>query len=584
MLGWVSLPDCLFLPFFALLAARGLPHRGRKIACAMSKKQKYPPILSSPKDWPVVQLNKAQKAFLQAVTEEAVATLLAAHAEEGALRAMLVKTAELELARAQKKAWKIDPADEVVFWRHWVATLPEQQPAALPAMLQEIIQRYVQEMAGKFRLAHYQVARRAVAHTLARLLSPVSLPGTQQPFRVQARLQERIHLMGATDQLRALARVGTVVMVPTHFSHLDSLLMSWAIDALGLPYFMYGAGLNLFNNRFFSYFLNNLGTYKIDRRRKNLPYLTTLKTYAKQALEKGCHSLFYPGGTRSRSGALEKQLKLGLLGTAFEAQQHNYAHQGPAGRKLFVVPVVLSYHCVLEAPQLIRSYLASQGVQGKQKKQMAALPKKLWSWADSFLTKGSRIVVSVGEAMDLLGNRVDEAGNSYDAQGACVDTYQHFSAPAAEEHSGQHEADTRALSQAIVAGYYKANCILSSHLLAFVAFSLLRQQHAALSLQDLLALPPAQLVIPYSQLETAFARPRERLLELHSAGQVQVEPVLTGSDLAAIVQYGLGNLGLYHPQRPLVQNQAGEVTTQDLSTLFYYYNRLQGYDLDQYFS
>jgi glycerol-3-phosphate O-acyltransferase len=68
-------------------------------------------------------------------------------------------------------------------------------------------------------------------------------------------------------------------------------------------------------------------------------------------LQWGCHSLFYPGGTRSRSGALEQQLKLGLLGTVFEAQQYNYQAQGRTARKIFVVPVVLSYHCVLEAPR-----------------------------------------------------------------------------------------------------------------------------------------------------------------------------------------------------------------------------------------
>ena len=549
----------------------------------MPPKQKYPPILAKPRDWPIVQLNKTRKAFVQAVIDETVEALLAAHAEEETLRAMLIRTAGLELHRAQKRAWKADPADDVAFWRHWVATLPAQPASALPAILRAIIQRYAREIAGKFRLTHYKIGRHAVIHTLARLLSPVRLQMNQHPRGVQARLRERIHLMGAIDSLRALARIGTVVIVPTHFSHLDSLLMGWAIDALGLPYFIYGAGLNLFNNRFFAYLLNNMGTYKIDRRRKNKPYLTTLKTYSTLALEAGCHSLFYPGGTRSRSGALEQQLKLGLLGTAFTAQQHNYMHQGPAGRKLFVVPVALSYHCVPEAPQLIRSHLAAQGIPQRRQRRRTAFPQKWWNWADNLLAKGSGIVVSIGEPMDLLGNRVDETGNSYDAQGAFIDTYQHFSAPEAGEGSQQHEADARALSQAIVAAYRKANCVLTSHLLAFTAFSLLRQQHAGCSLQALLELPPARLVVPYAQLEATFAQLRARLLQLHSAAQVQLEPVLKeGTDVAAMVQHGLHHLGLYHAQRPLRQNRAGDVTTQDLSTLLYYHNRLQGYDLDQY--
>lgn len=483
---------------------------------------------------------------------------------------------------AQKKSWKADPAEEVAFWRHWVATLPEQPPAALPAILREVIQHYAEGIAGRFRMVHYRVAEHTTTYTLNRLLSPVSLQRVRSPWRRHARLQEKIHIQGAIDQLRALARIGTVVMVPTHFSHLDSLLMGWIIRTLGLPHFIYGAGLNLFNNSFFAHFMNNLGAYKIDRRRKSLPYLTTLKTYARMVLEQGCHSLFYPGGTRSRSGALEQHLKLGLLSTAFEAQQHNYTHQGPAGRKLFVVPVVLSYHCVLEAPQLIRGHLASQGIRGTRHGRRMALPQKLWRWAHSFLRKGSDIVVSIGEPMDLLGNRVDEAGNSYDAQGAVVDTYQHFQAPAGGEAGTQHESDTRALSQAIVAAYARANCVLTSHVLAFAAFTLFRQQHADLSLQALLQLAPSKLVVPYDQLETAFSQLHQGLLQLRQAGKLQLGPLLEGTDITAMIQHGLHHLGLYHAQRPLLQNRAGAITTQDLSTLLYYHNRLQGYDLDQY--
>ena len=42
---------------------------------------------------------------------------------------------------------------------------------------------------------------------------------------------------------------------------------------------MYGAGLVLYNMNLFSYFLNSLGAYKVDRRKKHLLYLETLKTY-----------------------------------------------------------------------------------------------------------------------------------------------------------------------------------------------------------------------------------------------------------------------------------------------------------------
>lgn len=550
----------------------------------MRQKQKYPPILPQTKDWPVVQLNKQRRAFVQAVIDESVQALLSTHPEASALQAMLAKTAALELARVQKKAWKVDPPDEAAFWAHWATSLADQPPAALPVILRNIVKRYAQEIAGRFRMAHYQLGRPIVTYTLARLLNPVSLRGVRSPWQMRARLQEKIHITGAIAQLRALARIGTIVMVPTHFSHLDSPLMAWVTHTLGLPHFIYGAGLNLFNSKFFAYFMNNLGTYKIDRRKKNLPYLTTLKTYSTLALQWGCHSLFYPGGTRSRSGALAQQPKLGLLGTALEAQRRNYQLQGPAARKLFVVPVVLSYDCVLEAPFLSKSYLAAQGPVGlKRTRTPYAFSQKLLKFADNLFAKDSRIFVSIGAAMDLLGNGVDEAGNSYDVQGAPVDTYQYFldslEAPMLDQ---QQELHTKVLGKAIVEAYYQANCVLTSHLVAFAAFALIKQQHAGLSLQALLQLPPEQLVIPYATLAHTFARLRTAILQLHSAAKVQLEPALQGTSIAAMVQQGLRNLGLYHTKRPLLQNQAGDITTQDLSTLLYYHNRLQGYDLERH--
>jgi glycerol-3-phosphate O-acyltransferase len=58
-----------------------------------------------------------------------------------------------------------------------------------------------------------------------------------------------------------------------------------------------------------------------------------LKEYSTVLLEHGYHSLFFPGGTRSRSGGVERRLKLGLLGTALAAYQ-NHLRGGQPQRRL----------------------------------------------------------------------------------------------------------------------------------------------------------------------------------------------------------------------------------------------------------
>ena len=544
----------------------------------MRQKQPYPPIIPQAKDWPVMQLDKQRRDFVQAVIDASVQSLLATHESTDELRVLLHKTAEMELIRIQKNPWKVDPSDDVVFWKRLVMTLADPRRVVLPVLLQKIVKRYACEIAGRFRISHYHLGKRAITYTLTQLLNPISLKGVQNPWKMRARLQEKICIMGAIHQLRELARIGTLVMVPTHFSHLDSLVMAWVIHTLGLPHFIYGAGLNLFNSKFFAYFMNNLGTYKVDRRKKNLPYLTTLKAYSRLALQRGCHSLFYPGGTRSRSGALEQQLKLGLLSTAFEAQQCNYQAQGHAARKIFVVPVVISYHCVLEAPHLIKSYLATQGLDSIQ----AASPNKLLKVANNILTKDSSIVVSISEAMDLLGNRVDEKGNSYNALGAYVDSYQQFGNIDTGMAVDKYEYHIKLLGGEIVKAYHIANCVLTSHLVAFASFALIKAQYAELSYQDLLQSPPEKLVIPYATLERTLTQLRGAILKLYQAGKIQMEPTLQTGDIVTIIHHGLNNLGLYHSKRPLIQNSAGDILIQDLSVLWYYHNRLQGYALEKY--
>ena len=63
--------------------------------------------------------------------------------------------------------------------------------------------------------------------------------------------------------LQHAERSGTVVLVPTHASNLDSLVLDYAIYRLGLPPFAYGAGLNLFSNPVLGFFLRHLGTFTV---------------------------------------------------------------------------------------------------------------------------------------------------------------------------------------------------------------------------------------------------------------------------------------------------------------------------------
>ena len=555
----------------------------------MSQKRKYNPIISKAKEWPVVRLSKHRKAFIQEVVKTSIENISALIKGEKNLREEIEKTLYREILRIHKKPWKVDPPDETTFWSHVKAELVASsdkpgEDKLLYGILKEIVKRYANEIAGSFRRSHYRLTRAIVTYGFARLLNAARLGGIRYLFSTRYKLKDKIQITGAIEQLRKLAQIGTIVMVPTHFSHLDSVLIGWVIHTLGLPPFIYGAGLNLFNMRAFAYFMNSLGAYKVDRRKKNLFYLETLKAYSSLALQKNCHSLFYPGGTRSRSGALESNLKLGLLGTAIEAQRINYQKYAKDAPKIFVVPVVFNYHFVLEAPTLIRDYLAAEGQERFYTEQDEySKSYKIIKFLFKFFTKGSDISVSIGKAIDLFGNAVDDEGNSYSQDGRLIDTRDYFLTHGKIVGSRQREEEyTRIVSKAVVKAYYTISCVFASHLVAFTAFELMRRQHAELDFYNLFRLTEADLVLPYATFKNSFKKLRARIMQLHSEEKVNVAAHLEKGSLEDMITHGLNNVGMYHAKRPLIRNKQGDITTQDLSTLFYYHNRLMGYGLEKY--
>jgi glycerol-3-phosphate O-acyltransferase len=555
-----------------------------------NKNRKYEPILHGIPDWPVYQLSKNRKEFVELVTRNAIERIKMLRPTRKQLIDELEATAYREQNRIKRNRWRVDPKDDSRFWSNIKNELvglsakdPETTSAVEDALLEKIVSRYANEIAGNFKPNSYRFTREVVKFWFQRLLNGARVKKFGAFFRNQYTLRDKIHVVGKVKMLRALAKKGTVVMVPTHFSNLDSILIGWVIHSVGLPAFIYGAGLNLFNIKIFAYFMNSLGAYKVDRRKKNLPYLETLKMYSNQAIQKGAHSLFFPGGTRSRSGLIEKQLKLGLLSTAIEAQRNLY-QQTPEGevRKIFVVPVTLNYNFVLEAPDLIEDYLQVKGKDRYLPEEDKYGSMELIRFMFKFFTKGSNISVSIGPGLDVMGNYVDDEGNSLDPQGRVIDTRGYFISNGSITDDKQREDEyTRMLSQRIVTEYHRINRVFASHLAAFVAFEMWQKKHPKLDLFSLLRLPEEELELDYTEYRDTFKRVRKKLYELKDAGKVNHATHLKGK-VDQVIKLGIENVGIFHLKRPLLKNKKGNIITKDLTVLYYYHNRLVGYELEQY--
>ncbi len=557
-----------------------------------TKAKTYDPILPTIKEWPVVRLGKNRKEFIEEVISASFSKIVQLRANSELLKEELEITMFKERLRVKENPWKVDPEDESLFWSnvkknllHLSSDNETDVKQETNDILKEIISRYANEIAGNFKPSHYRMARTIVTFGFGRLLNAAKFGSYMGLFKGKLTLQDKIHIEGETEQLRNLAKIGTIVMVPTHFSNLDSITIGFVIHSLGLPPFIYGAGLNLFNIALFAYFMNSLGAYKVDRRKKNMIYLETLKMYSNLALQNGIHSLFFPGGTRSRSGKLESHLKLGLLSTAMDAQRLNYQKaNGGEAHKIFIVPVVLNYNFVLEAVHLISDYLEKKGQERYYtESDQFSSSYKILSFLTKFFTRGADMSVTIGRAMDLFGNNVDPSGNSLDNNGNIIDIKDYFTTNGIIKENAQRDGEyTKMLGEKIVTDFYRYAQCSSSHLAAFVGFELIRKKNSKLDLYSLFRIPAEDLEIEYDEFAKVYTKLRDIILEYEIAGKIRVNQSLREENLKTLIRSGVNRVGTFHAQRPLLFNKDGNIITNDLKTLYYYRNRLDGYGFEKH--
>ena len=381
-------------------------------------------------------------------------------------------------------------------------------------------------------------------------------------------LDSKINIIGKIKKLRKLSKIGTIVMVPTHFTHLDSALIGWTISHLGLPAFMYGAGLVLYNMNLFSYFFNSLGAYKVDRRKKHLLYLETLKTYTQQAIINDCHNLFYPGGTRSRSGSIEEKLKLGLLGSALDAQKE----LDNKNKKIFIVPVTFNYQFILEAPALINQHISSNNPDKFYLDDLGYSNSfKIITFLIKFFSKSNRISVSFGQPMDIYGNSVNKKGSiSKNNKVICNNDY------------SKKSEILNTLSKKIVQEHKSGTQVFSSMLIAFLSFEIINNKYKRLELYNIFKLPNKDLEIEVIYFTKFYNKAIKVIQELASNNKIKLSDEIN-YPIDKQIKIGCENLGLYHPIRP-VQLKNNIIKIKNIKMLYYYHNRLVGFNIEKIFN
>ncbi len=554
----------------------------------MEKETKtYPRVIEQIEDWPIYLLSKDRADFLREIDEFTFKKITSKHRKD--LSDVIVKTMYQERIRIKESPWKVDPPNERQFWnkisKKFIKKSLDRDDAeskkVAEDLLQKIIHRYSEEIVGTFQISTFRFAQRFLTALFNRIFNAAVGKGIRGLWNGRRNLYERLNIVGETETVRSIFEHGTIVIVPTHSSNLDSILVGYAMDQIiGLPSFSYGAGLNLYNFGPAAYFMNRLGAYRVDRRKKNGIYLETLKSMSTLSIQRGVNSLFFPGGTRSRSGVLETDLKMGLLGTCVEAQRSMC--QKDSDKKVFIVPLVICYNFVLEAPFLIEQHLRDVGKENyiflkDEGKSVRSILRFIWR----FFSTTSDITLSVGRPMDVLGNFVDAQGRSFDKFGNELDIREYFYSKGGINEDRQREEEyTKLLSERVSERYQVENVVLSSHLVAYAVFEILIHDNPKLDLFGVLRLPPDDYVFPYEAVEGVVSQILEKLQHMEQRGKIKLAPELS-LGVAEIIDAGAKNLGIYHAEKPLDITKEGNIISNNFRVLYFYHNRLEGYQLDK---
>lgn len=209
--------------------------------------QPYPRLIEDLRQWPVYKLSEDREKFIKeivAYTNERLKIL--APDQNSLIEQVLFQ----ERNRLRDNPWKVDTKKEKKFWRgvrkRLLQTESEtSQNVAISreSLITDIIEQYANEIVAKFVPAVFKFSSNTLFFFFNRLLN-AAVERWWRFLGSRYRLHQRIQVFGDAELIRDLSQKGTLIVMPTHFSNLDSILVGFAMDSImGLPSFSYGAGI-----------------------------------------------------------------------------------------------------------------------------------------------------------------------------------------------------------------------------------------------------------------------------------------------------------------------------------------------------
>ncbi len=505
------------------------------------------------------------------VVADVVNRICLAHETDRARLEMALNDAAFHEIRRLEKQRDDEARDRLGYWRSMIRRIGKMDDSEQRRVLHTIVTNMARDIAGNFDPRVYRFARRAAPRLIGGVMEPRRLTEGLMAG-TPASLDRVLRVEGDLEHIRNLQNRGSLVFVPTHSSNLDSIVLSQALETSGLPPVVYGAGKNLFTNPIISFFMHNLGAYRVDRRIQVGLYKRVLKLYSQVMIERGYHSLFFPGGTRSRSGMIDRHLKLGLLGSAVGAFTTNQVRR--VDRPVWFVPTTINYALVLEAETLIKDWLTEEG------QARYIIEDDEFSRIDRWFAFFRKMVGMRGGCIIRFGAPIDPFGNEVDAEGqSLTPTGRSIDAGGYVEHRGKAVVDpardaayTRELGEVLARRYQEETVLMSTQVVAHVLYRELVQSTPGMDLFARMRLR-GEVAVDSETLCRRLGEARDRLLALEGQGRFRTSEVVKEDSPEQLLERALGFWSGYHDSTAATR-EGDRIVIGDPSLLLYYQNRL----------
>jgi glycerol-3-phosphate O-acyltransferase len=270
---------------------------------------------------------------------------------------------------------------------------PQRKPADRmreDVMRSPKLRQVIADMAGEGEAAQETLRKRA-NQMLAKMEATLDMSGVAAfgaAFETAAkRMYSAVDIdFKGIERLRECAKDGVLVLLPSHKSHVDYIVMSWICYNHHLPVPLIAAGDNL---SFFPMGLifRRCGAFFIRRSFKgDRLYGAVVDAYLRRLIKDGSTLEFFVEGGRSRTGKLLPP-KLGLLSMVVDGALAN------AGRPVYFCPISIGYERIVETDSFVRELVG-----GEKKEENVG---NLLESADKVTGRYGRLDVQFGEPLTL---------------------------------------------------------------------------------------------------------------------------------------------------------------------------------------